>query len=238
VFFPSAVSLNGQLLFNKHLWVNSIVEKIYQDDQHPMAAELLSADIEAHTTSIRELYGHLMEKYAQDIKSGLSRAVNSISNHKITIDDQKIEYDKIINTIPLDAFLSITKLRLPLQADDYHVFLVATDAFDLEGAKRCFIGDMAIPFWKVNVVNRNLFQFFANGPVEGAEQIFSLLTKDRYKLIGATSVENAFPKGAPPHELLNKLEADDITCVGSNARWDYFHNVSAALNLLLKLKDV
>ena len=239
-FFPTAVSLKGELFFNKHVWINPVIEKIYQNDPHPLAAKILSADVDAHNITARELYGYLMEKYAKDINSGLGKSVNSISASKktITIDGYTTEYDRIVSTIPLNALLNLTKLRSPLSAHEYHVCLIMTDAFDLEGAKRCFIGDLPIPFWKVNAVGHNVYQFFSNGLAEGAEAVFSLLTKARYKVVASTIIKDAFPNGPPPLILLERLKEDNIECTGSNARWDYFYDIGTSLNHLLKMKNV
>jgi len=239
-YFPTAVSLKGELFFNKNIWINPVVEKIYQDDPHPLAAKILSADIDAHSVTVKELYGHLMEKHSKDINAGLQMNIDSISTSKrtITIDGETFDYDRIVSTIPLYTLLNLTKTRSPLDADDYHVYLIATDAFNLEGAKRCFIGDLPIPFWKVNVIGQGAYQFFSNGEAAGAEAVFSLLTKGRFRIVASTKIDRAFPRGAPPVILLERLKSNDIECIGSNARWDYFYDISTCLNHLLKMKNV
>jgi hypothetical protein len=159
-----------------------------------------------------------------------------IEDHKIITSKGVIPYDRMVSTIPLNALLKIVGIGHFLEAKDYHVFLVATDAFDLEGAKRCFIGDQAIPFWKVNVIDKELYQFFSNGFVEGADVVFSLLTKKRFKVVADTVVKNAFPLGAPPTGIYEELGKLNIACVGSNARWDYFSDISTSAQTIMKME--
>lgn len=240
VYFPTAISLNGELFFNKEIWIDTVVSKVYGKDPHPLAAKIMSADIDAHTFTARDLYKTLIEKYAKDISSGLNKIVDSISTSKrtITINGNTIDYEKIVSTIPLYELLKLAKIRSNLPSADYHLFLVMTDMFNLEGARRCFIGDLSIPFWKVNVFSNNVYQFFSNGEVEGAEAVFALLTKDRFKIAAGTSIEKAFPKGPPPTALLDRLKSNNIECVGNNARWDYFYDIGTSLNHVLKMHDV
>jgi hypothetical protein len=237
-YFPTAISMSGQLFFNKDTWSNLIVDKLYGDEPHPLASKLLSADIQAHSAHASVLYTTLLEKYRDDINSAVQWNIDSIAQNQITINGQIHDYDSLISTIPLNALLSLTKLRSFLKSKDYHVFIIGTDQFNLEGAQRCFIADMAIPFWKANVINNSTYQFFSNGQVEGADAIFSLLTNGRYQVLASTVVKEAFPCGAPPIELLNRLKLDGIECIGSNARWDYFYDIATSLNHILKIKHV
>lgn len=237
-YFPTAVSMAGGLFFNKSVWVDPVVDKMYGGDTHPLAAQLLSKDADAYPMIASKLYGALLEKYSDEITKRVNDEVTLISKNKIVLNGEAHSYDKIISTIPLNALLSLTKLRGFLNSKDYHVFLVATDQFNLEGAKRCYIADAAIPFWKVNVIDDRTYQFFANGVTEGADIIFSMLTKGRFKTIASTTIKEAFPCGPPQIELLNRLKEDNIECVGSNARWDYFCDIATSIGHILKFRNV
>jgi hypothetical protein len=196
---------------------------------------LLSAEINSHITTAKELYDRLLPMYIGDIKDNLETKVVKIDNGKIIFEKGESHYDKIISTIPLNALLGIIGIEHTLASDDYNVFLIATDSFDLEGAKRCFIGDTDIPFWKVNVLSSELYQFFANGTVINPEMTFNLLTKERFRILASTEIPEAFPQGPPPEPIHEALGNIGITCVGSNAQWDYFADVSSSILRLVKM---
>jgi len=233
-YFPTAISISGQLVFNKEVWSQTVVDKLYRNDPHPLAAALLSKDINVHDTSAKRLFETLLAAYSDEIMANKDAVVSSIGDHTIVIDGQKYEVDQIVSTIPLNALLEFIGIGYNFKSHDYHVSLVASDAFDLEGAQRVFIADPSIPFWKVNVLGREMYQFFSNGYVENSEAIFALMAKNRFRVMAETTVKEAFPLGEPPRELLSKLENMGIKCVGSNARWDYFFDISTSINSLLK----
>ena len=232
-FFPTAISYSGQLMFNKFVWAQVIVDRLYSE--HHFAAQLLGQDVTAYKISAKQLYDVLVSEYVHEFQDHIDTEVLEIRNNTIKTTKGEIEYDNIVSTIPLDALLKIMGIKHFLEAKDYHVFLVATDAFDLESAKRCYIGDLSIPFWKVNTLDRELYQFFANGYVENADVVFSLMTKRRFRVLADTVVKNAFPLGMPPTTIYDKLKEHNITCIGSNARWDYFSDISTSINTILKL---
>jgi hypothetical protein len=234
-FFPTAISIGGQLMFNRWAWAGHITQRMYED-KHPFATKLLSQDVDAFRISAQKLYEILLSEYIDEVKKHEKTEVIRISDHTIETSEGAIKYDKMVSTIPLNALLKMVGMGHFLEAKDYHVFLVATDMFNLEGARRCFIGDRSIPFWKANVINRELFQFFSNGIVEGADVVFSLLTKKRFQIIADTVIKNAFPMGAPPTGIYEELKKLDITCAGSNARWDYFSDISTSVNSILKME--
>jgi len=230
-----AISIAGQLLFNKEAWAQPLVDRLYRDDPHPLASALLAKESDVHNISIKELYESLLARYGDEIISNKDTVVSELGDHFIVIDGQRHDAYKMICTIPLNASLKLAGVKHDLQSHDYHVSLVASDSFNLEGAERVFIADMSIPFWKVNVLGREAFQFFSNGYVENVEAIFALMTKNRYRMLATTSVPEAFPLGPPPMGILQKLNDMGIVCVGSNARWDYFYDVSTSLNSILNV---
>ena len=84
-------------------------------------------------------------------------------------------------------------------------------------------------------MDREVFQFFSNGFVEGAETVFAMMTQKRFRILGDTVVKEAFPLGEPPTHMYAMLEKLNITPIGSNARWDYFYDVSTCIKTLSKL---
>jgi hypothetical protein len=233
-YFPTAVSIGGQLAFNKEIWSRTVVDKLYADDPHPVAATLLAKDIDVYDASVVNLYESLLIEYSDEIMANKDSSVSFIGNHSIVIDGTKHEASDIISTIPLNALLELVRLGHDLKSHDYHIFLVASDVFNLEGARRVFIADIPIPFWKVNILGREAFQFFSNGYIENADIIFGMMSQNRFRILDSTSVKEAFPLGPPPFALLDKLGEMGIRCIGSNARWDYFHDISTSINFLLK----
>ena len=61
-YFPIAMSYRGFLTFNKNLLVNALVDKIYGDNIHPMAAHMLSHDCTAHSTTTKHLFDILLTR--------------------------------------------------------------------------------------------------------------------------------------------------------------------------------
>jgi hypothetical protein len=233
-YFPVAVSYRGELIFNKRTWASTIVDKVFQS--HPAAYNMLCRDFNVYELTAKSLYDLLISKYQDEILKSPPQIIRILDKRVITSDGTEISYDRIISTIPLNALLELVGDDSVLKSLDYHVFLMATDVFNLEGAQRCYIGDVAIPFWKVNVLNNNLYQFFANSEVSNAEKVFSLLAKDRFRIISNTIIKEAFPDGAPPIEIIKKLESKSIFCIGSNARWDYFFDIASSISKLFSLK--
>jgi hypothetical protein len=234
-YFSSAISFSGQLMFNKNIWIETVISKIYHEPP-PLASKLLSAEYSVFHYTAKQLHDWLLAEYADEIKTNKDNKVDLIEEGAIVINGDKVDCDRIISTIPLNALLGLLRKDHDLPSADYNVFLVATNAFDLEGAERCFIGDQAIPFWKVNVISSNVYQFFANEVVETAEVVFALLTGNKFNIMAQTVMPEAFPLGIPPTGMLEDLEQMNITCVGSNARWDYFYDVSTCLRKLLDLQ--
>jgi len=238
LYFPTAISLSGELIFHKEAWIKSVISKIYGDDPHPLASHLLCADGSAFLAA-KVLYDVLLDRYGDEIKPTTVAPIDgdsrpAIKDGYIVINNKPVAYDSIVSTIPLNALIGLCGLSANLESSNYHLFLVATNHFNLEGAQRVFIGDEQIPFWKVNVIGNRIFQFFANEPVIEAEILFSRMTKERYQILGETNIKEAFPLGAPPVGILSQLEKDNITCIGSNARWDYFYDIAASIKKLSK----
>ena len=236
LYFPVAVSLGGELLFNKKAWIGPVIDKIYGDNPHPLASHLLCNEGSAFIAA-KFLHDLLLDKYSDEIKRNINTVVSSIKDHYIVINDKPTQYDSIISTIPLNALMNICGMQADLESSDYYLFLINTNFFNLEGAQRVFIGDKQIPFWKVNMIGDGLYQFFSNESVPFAEELFSRMTKNRYKIIAETSIKEAFPLGAPPAGILSRLEEDGITCIGSNARWDYFYDIATSIRKLFSVQQ-
>jgi hypothetical protein len=229
-YYPTAISYSGELTFNKRLWSQIIVDKLYTNDPHPFAAKLLSDDSSSYQITALELYNNLLTRYRSDVVEASKRKVDRITKDEIIFNDgSRTEYDKILNTIPLDALLDLMNVPHQLKSADYHVYLMATKSFNLEGAKRCFIGDLTIPFWKVNIINPEIYQFYSNGEVGGADAVFRLLTGGSYKHLADTIVRKAFPLGPPPLNITEDLKSQNIICVGQLARWDYFADITTSI---------
>lgn len=231
IFFPTAISYNGSLNFNKNLWVSKIVNRLYdRDDFHPFAGNLISDDLFCYNASAIQVYDLLMRKFRRHILNNIETDIKFINEEDMVLSDgQAIKYDSIISTIPFDALLTLLDLDCNLSSSLTHVVLLATKSFNLEGAKRCYIADDPIPFWKVNVINDVIYQFYANEEVDNLNKIFGLLTKGAHKIIADTVIKNAFPLGAPPFDALNHLSQKNIHCIGAHARWDYFYDISTSI---------
>lgn len=235
VIFKRAISVNGQLIFNKNEpFINEWLNKTYNNKPNPYGLDLIKMEGFAYNSSASDLFKILEPKLKQSFKtfveSGEKIRCIDTDNKIIHTSRRRIEYTNIINTIPLDALLKFCNKQQELESLDLHTFVVETDDLNFEGSSELLVIDGSIDFHKCTRIGKRAYQFFTTKQIDDLRSYLNLFMK-KYDLISGTCVKNAVPIGPSP-----SLELPGIISVGSCAQWDDFMDVSSSIRRLKNAK--
>ena len=184
---------------------------------------------------VNQLYQELTNLYLDELKKNSAEGqISEIGDHYYIINDKKIEYDKMVSTIPLNALLNFMNIKSNLSAKTIHYLHIETDGLNFEGANQVLVVDSVTDFFKVTNIapNRYLFYFHKDVPNPGTYMMGYI---PKFEIIDGTSIESAIPYGNTPK--LDDLESKDIFCVGSSAQWDWCMDVGSCILRLLKYAE-
>jgi len=231
-------SYGGQILFNTALTLEPYLNKLYGDyvPLHAYAYWSNRIDFFGYG-NCSNMYMDLQDKYKNDIlKNAATYGIpHHISEHTIETDKGKFAYERIISTVPLYVLLEWMGITwYELLSKDLYCYHVRTDSLDFEGATHLFVVDPEIEFYKVTMLNRLNYIFFANKQIEFPGRCFMSYIK-RYELIAETSVERAICCGPIPQ--ITELDDADIVCIGKSAVWDDCLDISSSIKRLIKMQE-
>jgi hypothetical protein len=234
--YKSPLSYQGQLMDEAPVAVEYFMRKVFGDFEPDLARKLFKTSFMVYPLTVKQLYEALQRKYIKEIRENTSKygSVKSIDidGHEIIFnDDKKLPYDRMISTIPLNAFCEYSSLPMDLQARTVYYYNVVTDAVDLEGAQQSYVCDLNIPFFKAVMLNKSIYVFWCLEAMEEPYKVFGSLFGYNFEILEVRFIEDVIPMGNPPS--LGVLEDNDVFCVGSNAQWDDFMDVSSCINRLL-----
>lgn len=179
-----------------------------------------------------ELYAQLLEKYKAEINKGIELGnLKGILNKTLIFDKQRVDYDHVVNTLPLNALLNIMGLEHNLVAKPVHFMHVYTEHLDFEGNNQTLVVDNVFPFYKVSNIARNRYLFYLKEDIENPGPFFMSFLKD-FDILDGTSISDYLVLGDLPR--LDILEHLDIMCVGSYAQWDYCMDIGSCILRLLR----
>lgn len=183
-----------------------------------------------------ELYKSLQLKYKDEIIRNNEKfgKVSKIEDHAITTTTGLIlEYDNILNTIPLYALLERLGIdhKYQLKSRDAWFYHVRTKDLDLESASTVLVVDNQIEFVKATKVNDINYIFEAPKRIEMPGEYFMAFMTD-FELVGETVINRAVPCGNIPK--IFELDNMHITNVGSLAVWDDCLDVGSCIKRLIK----
>jgi len=231
----SAVSLAGDLVFfSSPLAIKEYLRKIYGDDMHPAALPLMKMERFVYGTSAQSIYKDLHDKYSNNLAMAHSQFGNvvNINTHERTIqtENKKVEYDKIISTVPLHVMEKWCYTSIERPSKDIHYRHIATSSLDFENSEIVYVADQEIPFHKV----------VQHSPVDYVFESFYPLTDEvlsafvgHFQQVNSTFIRGALPCGPPPKPT--HLSFHHIHCVGSLAQHDDMMCVSSCFRRLIKL---
>lgn len=243
IFYKRPISYQGMLMYQDlPISQDPYLRKLYGDGVPPLANTLLKSTFTIYPMSALELHKTLERQHETSIKPAVQKFGEIVEIdlntkvitclHKQLGQVTKLEYDKIVSTIPLNALYRLCKLSdSSLKAKAICYYHIATDAVDLEGAEQALVADLDIKFFNVYQTKKHHFIFCTFDPLENPLQYFGGILNYKIDILEARRIEDALPISTKPD--LSFLESKGITCVGSNAQWDDFMDVSSCLKRLL-----
>lgn len=251
---PFVIQLNGSLgpvfMYNKAWSVNgSLVRRYDADLCHNWLYKLFGAAIPSQSESyvkshmeffvydlrLNQLYQRLLDMYDAEIKKGLALGqVTNVGDHNIEIGGKRNEFESIVSTIPLNSLYKHMGVTTILKAKALHYLHIQSDELDFEGANQVMIADATFDFYKVTNIAKGRYLFYSHVDIPNPGVYFMQFMKS-FEIIDGTSIQDALPCGEVQNVPM--LDAYGITCVGSNAQWDWCMDVSSCIIRLLKMAD-
>ena len=232
ILFKRALSISGELIFSQqHGFFKNWLNKVYGENYEPYTHKLFKFDSFVYSTSCIDLFKILEREAKPDFKEFIvsNNKLLSINVNEKYIQTQNgiLDYNNIINTIPLDAFCKYSNIQNDLESSDIHTFMIRTNKLDFEGATELLVADEAIDFYKCTRIGKETYQFYSTKEIIDLTRYIDSFV-DKYDLLNATVVRNSMPIGND-NGLCDFLSKHNIYCVGSNAQWDDFMDIGSCI---------
>jgi hypothetical protein len=239
LFVKRPISYQGMLMYQDlPVTQDPYLRKIYGDDVPPLASTLLRTAFSTYQltpmallrtleSKQKEVIDASVRKYGEVVEIDLVKKIITYNTTDFGLG--KVEFDKLISTIPLNALYRLCKLTGDLKARSVCYYQIATDAVDLEGAEYALVADLDIKFYKVYQIKKFQYVFCTFEPLENPLQYFGSILNYKIDIVDARRIEDALPLYSQPDLAALK----DVFCVGSNAQWDDFMDVSSCIKRLL-----
>jgi len=236
LFYKRPFSHTGQLMYQEvPLTVDSYLSKVYGDAIPSVADKLLKTNLTVYSITCLELNRSLSRIYIDEINSRVAsqgKVVSiRLSDKTVSCENQVLSFDNIVSTIPLNALYDYCNLSCDLRSKDTCFYWIRSDKVDLEGAETSLVCDSNIAFYKVYKISANDYIFCTFEPLDNPLSYFGQFIGYNFDLMEARRIKECFPLGDPPDSSL--LDSYNIFCVGSNAEWDDFRNISSCIKRLL-----
>jgi len=229
-------SFSGQLFkqYNSELF-DLWLHKIFGHDVPSQSKVGFSDKMNFFVYDIRlnQLYQSLTIEYLDELKAEDSLGkVTEIGDHYLIRGGQRIDFDNMVSTIPLDVLMKLCNYNNNFKSKTLHYLHVETDDLDFEGANQVLVADQEIDFFKVTNIARSRYLFYCNNEIVNPG-IYLMQFMQKFEIIDGTSINNVIPMGQIPD--LNELEKrNGIFCVGSSAQWDWCMDISSCILRLMK----
>jgi len=238
ILMKSSFSYYGQLIATPPVeLLQMYLQKVYQEypDYYP---KLLKSIHGVYQTTAMKLYDKLQDKLQLDINESIRNYGEMISidtkAKTITMRNKKMEYEKIISTIPLDALVKFCGFDLDLKSFSVCLYNITSEKIDLEGNDYCYVADKYIDFFKVVRLGQHSYMFWCKDAIQDPYKFFGSFLTHNIDIVETFRISNMMPIGNPPS--LQMFQDADIYCIGSNAQYDDMVDVSSAILGLLRLK--
>lgn len=246
VQYKRAFSLAGQLMYNENsLTVNPYITKLYGDLVPPTAREHFQTTFWVYNMSCVELYRRLLDKYKDEILDVKVLGVDieeRLIRGNVRGNIDKLDYDSVVCTVPLNVLYDWAGITGSLSSKHVCYYHIESDKIDLEGADQCMVCDENYVFFKVSPAddryklgNKKDYIFWTFDTVDNPHEYFGMFLGYDLDIKDAFRISDAIPLGRPPK--LSVFEDSGIWCVGSNAQWDDFMDISSCIRRLVRLRD-
>lgn len=180
---------------------------------------------------VNGLYEELIRQYINEIREeGAKGLPTEIGDHYIVRNGVKEDFDNCISTIPLPALLKASNLGTQLPSRTVHYLHFETKELDFEGCNQLLVTDSLFDFYKVTNVSPNRYLMYCHKDIPNPGAYLMGFLKN-FDIIDGTSIEEAIPAGQIPQ--LNTIEKMGITCIGSNAQWDWCLDVGSCIKRII-----
>lgn len=235
-FKKQAYSLKGQLIFDEiDELKQSYFSRVYGYQMPSHIGSLIKNTVTTYPKSVKAVHDRLVEKSLNDFMNTKQKYGELVSinfeNKKLYFTNREVDFDKIISTIPLDALCQFCNIKMDLKSRSVCYYDIQTSAVDLEGASSCIVID-DYEFFKV-VPQNERFLFWTFDKLEQPYKYFGQFFGYNFDIIESFRIDKAIPIGEKPN--LDVLEGNNVYCVGSNAQWDDFMDVSSCVLRLINL---
>jgi hypothetical protein len=228
-------SLQGQLMSQEtELTTLPYLQKVYGDKMPNAAHLLLKTVLSCYPMTAKMLYDKLQNRYLDSINADIKRYGEllriDLINHKLITTRGEFEYEHLISTIPLDILCKFCNVEMQLEAISVCYYSLRSKKIDLEKADQVLVCDSNIDFFKVQVIDEDVYQFWTSQVIDMPYQYFGLMIGYDFEILGAKRIDKVIPLGEPPS--LDHFKRQQIYCVGSNAQWNDFVDVTATIKKL------
>lgn len=239
MFYKSPFSYQGQLMYqNNPITTDPYLFKVYDDRAPSVAESLLQTTFTVYPVTAKALHDALQRKYLSLIKDNLTKYDEidriNLSEHTVRFKNGTVlEFENIVSTIPLNALYDYCGISHGLEAKPTCYYHIGVKTIDLEGAQQAYVCDPNIEFYKVQMLNKTNYLFWCIEAVQEPLVHFGSILGYDINFVESTRIEDTIPMGEPPD--LQPLEQHGIYCVGSNAQWDDFMDISSCIRRMLNL---
>jgi len=237
IIIKKPLSYMGQLVYNDDGLRDKYLKKVY-GDVSKLNQELFKTTSSVYQLSVQSLLSVL------DEKNKVTRDLNikkygdvlniDVKNRLINCKGGSIEFDKIVNTIPLNSFIDLCGLNHDLVSKPVYFYFIECN-HDMEGADDIFVADDEIDFFRVSFIRKNCLLFWSSVHIENPIFYFGKFLSFNIDILDVRVIKDAIPLGQIPD--LNGFESNKIFCVGSNSQWDDNIDVSTCINRLLRFNN-
>jgi len=237
LMYKRPFSYQGQLFYNAHpMVVDPYLRKVYGESVPVHAAKALETAFMTFAGTVMQLYAGLQRKFWDEIQGAaeIGKVLSiDLSARRVRCSSGELEYDRLVSTVPLDAFLGLCgRDASGLRARDSCAYRIVSSRVDLEGAGQCLVSDLDIGFYKVVRTGVSEHVFFTFEPVDNPYLHFGSCLGYDLDIVDARRIPGAVPVGSPPD--LGWLEELGVLCVGSNAQWDDMMDVTGCVRRILR----
>jgi len=234
-----AFSFKGQLIFEDIKDLKELYfKKIYDYDLPSYIDPLIQITYSRYPFTVQQLHNKLQDKFLDQINQNVAQygQLNKIDtqSHTLSFSKESVQYDNIISTIPLDALLKLIGMSMDLKSHDVCFYDIIAPKVDLEGAESCMVVDEELLFFKVIKIGKSEYVFWTFDKLDQSYEYFGKFLTYNLDMVEAHRIEKAIPMGLPPD--LSVFNNFNIICVGSNAQWDDWMDVTSCIIRLLKIK--
>lgn len=238
LFRRFAYSIAGELTFNNKICLNELLSKIYDQHIPDHMYDYMSNRSDVCTIgNCLDIYNELSIKYRDEImaNNSLYGGIKSICDGVIVTDNVSIEYDLIINSLPLPVLFKLVGIDVDPIGCDIHYTHIRTSNLDFEGADEVFVVDDSIDFFKVVKIDKYNYIFMSKSHIEHPGQYF-MNFMESFELVAETKVERAICCGnIPDHTSLN--DNFNIFSFSRHSVWDDCIDVGSCIKRLLKFRE-